>query len=586
MKSFFKFTLATILGVLISSILFFVTILIIISAATSKEVPKLKDNTILVAQFSGPITDRASDDPFSAMLAGNVPGDGVMGLDQILKDIRKAKSDDNISGIFLRLGAVPAGMATVEEIRDALLDFKESGKFIYAHADYYTQKAYYLATVADSIFLTPEGEIPFIGLSSQAIFLKKALEKLGVDVQVVRHGSFKGAVEPFIREDLSDENREQIEGYVGALWDQMVKGISEERNIPVEKLQEYADNAVTIHEGKAVELGMIDGEIYYDEMLSLLKEKTGVDEKDDLQAISLKKYKDVPASDSKEYSSDRIAVIYAMGTVTIGDAGEGSIGSDRIAKAIRKARRDDKVKAIVFRVNSGGGSSLASEVIYREVKLAAETKPVVASMGNMAASGGYYIVCPADTIIASENTLTGSIGVFGLLPNMQELMNDKLGITSDVVKTNKMSDMGSVFRPMTAEERELMQYSVDNVYNSFVTHVAESRGLTYEQVDAIGQGHVWAGKDAIEIGLIDMFGGLERSIEVAAEMAGLENYRVTSLPKLEDPLTQLMNQLSGDVRMKMIRKELGADFRYYQMLKEIREMEGVQARIPYEIQVH
>ena len=355
-------------------------------------------------------------------MSGNPYGEDPMGLDQILKDLDKAEKDENIKGILLNLMGVSARMATLSEIRDALLDFKESGKFIYAYADSYTQKSYYLASVADSIFMTPQGGFLFTGMSAEVMFYKKALEKVGVEMQVIRHGSYKGAVEPFLREDLSEENREQIESYMGAIWDKYMADISESRNIPVEKLHTYADEVAAIDPDKLKETGLIDGLIYYDEMLSLMKVKMGVEEKDDLEAITLKKYKDVPSKEKKEYSRDKIAVIYAMGTVVDGEAGEGNIGSARIARAIRKARRDKSVKAIVFRINSGGGSALASDVIHREVKLAAEVKPFVASMGDVAASGGYYIAAPADTILASPNTITGSIGVFGLFPNMQELI--------------------------------------------------------------------------------------------------------------------------------------------------------------------
>ncbi|MCK5135603.1 MAG: signal peptide peptidase SppA [Bacteroidales bacterium] len=586
MKNFLSSLLATIIGILIMTILVVLIFVGIIAASTSKEAPEVKENSLMVAKFNSPIADRADDNPFSKFLSGNFAYTDMMGLDQILKDIKKAKTDDNIKGIFMSLSNVPSGIATIGEVRDALIDFKESGKFIYAYADVFSQKSYYLATVADSIFMTPEGMFLFTGLSAEVTFYKNALEKLGVDMQVIKHGSYKSAAESLTRENLSAENREQIEGYVGSIWDKMISDISESRNISVEKLNQYADELISIENEKLVETGMIDGMIYFDEMLSLLKEKMDVEEKDDLESIKLTSYKDVPLKEKKEFSRDKIAVIYAMGMVVDGNAGEGNIGSERIAKAIRKARRDKTVKAIVLRVNSGGGSVVASDVIYREVKLAAEEKPFVASMGDVAASGGYYIVAPADTILASPNTITGSIGVIFTIPNMKELMNDKLGITTDVVRTNRHAGMLTIFDPLDSEARMFFQKSVDDTYKTFVEIVSEGRNKSYDEIDAISGGRVWSGKDALDLGLIDMFGGLEKSIEVAAEMAGLETYRVQSLPKLEDPLTMIMKELSGGAQSRAIKNELGDQYRHYKTLQQIKEMRGLQAIMPCEIDLH
>jgi protease-4 len=588
MKNFLSSLLATLVGLIIMTLVFFFIFMGIIAASTSKEVPEVKENSLLLAKFNAQIKDRANEDPFAQFLSGNFMNVDMMGLDQILKDLDKAEADENIEGIFLRLGAISAGTSTLGEIRDALLDFKQSGKFIYAYADAYTQKSYYLATAADSIFMAPAGMFLFNGLSAEVMFYKEALEKIGVEMQIVRHGSYKGAVEPFLRNDLSEENREQIEGYVGALWDKIVGDISDSRGISVEKLNQIADELQTIDPDQLVETGMVDGLIFYDEMLSLMKERMGVDEEDDLDAISLKSYKNVPVKKKKEYSRDKVAVIYAMGTVVDGDAPEGYIGSERISRAIRKARRDKTVKAIVFRINSGGGSGSASDVIYREVLLAAREKPVVASMGDVAASGGYYIAAPADTIVASPGTITGSIGVFGMFPNVQGLLNDKLGITTDVVKTNRHSDILTPFDPLDDEERVIAQKMIDNFYERFVNIVAEGRGKSYEEVDAIAGGRVWAGTDALELGLIDMYGGLEESIELAAEMAGLEDYRVQSLPVLEDPFTAIMKQLTGSGLIRtdrILKRELGEEYVHYKKLQDIRNMRGIQAVMPYEIDI-
>jgi protease-4 len=590
MKNFLSSLLATITGLVIMTIVVFLIFMGIITASTSKEAVEVKENSLLYAKFNAQILDRANEDPFALLFSGNFMYDEIMGLNQILKDLEKAKTDENIEGIFMKLGMVNAGIATLGEIREAMLEFKESGKFIYAYSDAYTQKSYYLASVADSVFMAPEGMFLFNGLSAEVMFYKNALEKIGVEMQVIRHGSYKGAVEPFLRDDLSEENREQIESYVGALWGKIVEDISLSRDISAEKLNQIADDLATIDSKQLVETGMIDGLIYYDEMLSLMKEKLGVEEKDDLESVSLKNYKDATVKKKeKEYSRDKVAVIYAMGSVVDGNAGEGYISSERISKAIRKARRDKSVKAIVFRINSGGGSGMASDIIHREVMLAAKEKPVVASMGDVAASGGYYIAAPADTILASPGTITGSIGVFGLFPNMQELMNEKIGVTTDVVKTNENSNILTPLDPLDPEERAIIQKMVDDFYIGFVNIVAEGRSLSYDEVDAIAGGRVWAGSNALELGLIDMYGGLNKSIEVAAEMAGLENYRIQSLPRLEDPMAAIMKQLTGGSVVKadrILKKELGESYRHYRKIQEIRDMHGIQTIMPYEIEVH
>jgi protease-4 len=589
MKNFLSSLLATIVGILIMTILVILVFAGIIAASTSKEIPEVKENSLLVAQFNGPIADRSDENPFTRFLSAGPYGEDIMGLDQILKDLDKAEQDENIRGIILKLSGVSAGISTLGEIREALLEFKESGKFIYAYADSYSQKSYYLASVADSIFMTPEGMFIFKGLYAEVSFYKNALEKIGVDMQVVKHGSYKSAAEPFTRENLSDENREQIDAYVGAVWGKLLGDISESRNIPVEKLNLCADGLITLDPGQLLASGMIDGLIYYDQMLSLMKEKMGVEEEDDLESITLSKYKDVPLKEKKEFSRDKIAVIYAMGTVVDGNAGEGYIGSERIAQAIRKARRDKSVKAIVFRVNSGGGSAIASDVIQREAMLAAEAKPFVASLGDVAASGGYYISAPADTILASPVTLTGSIGVVFTIPNAKELLNDKLGITTDVVKTNTYSDLLTITDPLDPAETAFIQKAVDDTYEAFLEVVAQGRGKTTEEVDTIAGGRIWAGKDALELGLIDMYGGLEKSIEVAAQMAGLEHYRIQSLPVLEDPLTMIMKELSGGSQIltdRIIRKELGEHYFHYRNLRDARKMHGTQAIMPFEIELH
>ena len=585
MKSFFKFLLASILGVMIALFLFFLITLGIIGAAISKQdqAVNIDKNSILHIKLDQTITDRSNKNPMENFDFASFKPETQLGLNDILSNIKKAKDDENISGIYLDLTVIPAGIATIEEIRNALLDFKTSDKFIISYADSYTQATYYIASVSDKVYLNPEGLVLFVGLRAELMFFKEALEKLGVEPQIIRHGKFKSAVEPFMYTKMSDENREQTMTFMGAIWNSMLKGISETRNISIGDLNKIANELSLKNAESAVELKFVDGLKYKDEILNELKELTDKKDIDKLKFVSLTKYTKVPKKDKKTIEKNKIAVIYASGNVIMGEGQEGTIGSDRISEAIRKARKDSTVKAIVFRVNSGGGSALSSEIIWREVKLAQEVKPVIASLGDVAASGGYYIVCPAQTIVASPNTITGSIGVFGLLLNGKELLNKKLGVHIDVAKTNEYADMGSFFRPLTAQEREIIQFEIEDIYQTFISHVADGRKMTKEQVDAIGQGRVWSGTNAKEIGLIDEFGGLDKAIEIAAKAANLEKYRIVEFPRLKDPFEQIMEDLQGNVRTSILKNELGEQYSYYENLQDIKSMQGIQARIPFHI---
>jgi protease-4 len=513
--------------------------------------------------------------------------DNQLGLNDILKNISNAKSDTNIRGIYLQLSGLQTGIATIEEIRNALIDFKKSGKFILSFSDTYTQGSYYLASVADRLYLTPGGSVNFIGLSADLMFYKKTLEKLEIEPEIIRHGKFKSAVEPLIYDKMSPENREQIKTYVGSIWNHMVSQISESRHIPVEKLNHFADSLLLWSNNAAVNYGMIDAVLYKDQVLDTLANLVDISESKDLEFVSHQKYLRVPQKGNKKsYSRNKVAVIFAEGDIIPGDAGEGYIGSERIARTIRKARQDSAVKAIVFRVNSGGGSALASEVIWRELDLARQTKPVIASMGDMAASGGYYIVAAADTIVASPNTITGSIGVFGLLMNAQGFFNNKLGITTDVEKTNAWSDFGSIYRPLSGSERYILQSMVDETYSIFVNRVSEGRGMNYNDVDKIAEGRVWSGENASERGLVDVMGGLNVAIDIAVKKAKLENYRIIELPEQEDAFTQILNELTGEIRERLIREELSGQYNQYRYLKNLLKADRIQARLPFEISIH
>ena len=589
MKSFFKYLLATIVGVFIASFLGFLIMLGIIGAmVSSADKPvEVKDNSILYLTFDETIVDRAVDNPFSNLNFGPFASAKQLGLNDILKAIENAKEDPKIKGIYIQAVSVAAGGATVEEIRDALIDFKESGKFIISYSDIYSQKAYYLASVSDNIYMNPEGGMEWMGLRGEVMFYKNALEKLGIEPQIIRHGKFKSAVEPFMLDKMSDANREQMLTFMGSIWNHWVKGVSESRNISVEELNRYADEMLISNAKRSVEYGLIDSLIYKDELIDKLKKLTETKDKDDLTTITLAKYIKAPSPIKKKgLAKNKIAVVYAQGEINMGEGQDGTIGSETISKAIREARRDSSIKAIVFRVNSPGGSALASEVIWREVVLAKQTKPVIISMGDLAASGGYYIAAPGDVILASPTTLTGSIGVFGMYFSVKEGMNKKLGLTVDVVKTNKYSDFGSMYRPLTAEERAISQQGVEDIYQTFIGHVAEGRGITKDEVDAIGQGRVWSGANAMDIKLVDEFGGLKRAIAIAAEKAGVEEYRVVDLPKQKDPIQSLMEDLSGNAKMMILGDEFVYIYKQYQQVTNMVKNQGVQARMPFEVEMY
>lgn len=590
MKEFFKYVLATVVGIIAVSIigffLFFMAIGILISS-TEKQVT-VQNNSMLVLDMTRQIVDRAPNDPFQDIDIPGFPKLKTIGLDDIQTALEKAVHDDRIKGVYLKLSFVSGGMASVEEVRNMLIAFKDScDKPIYAYGDSYDQKSYYLATVADQVVVHPMGSIDFRGLGGEMMFYTKMLEKLGIEMQIVRHGKFKAAVEPFMLEKMSEENREQQLTYMGSLWNQMLKGISETRNISVEQLNAMADEVQTFKQGnKAVESGLVDAARYKDEVLNDLREITGIKGNKGVPVVGAANYAKAPVKGkSKPFSRNKIAVIYASGDIGMAMGGEAIIG-DELGKEIRKVRQDSTYKAIVLRVNSPGGAIFDSEVIWREVKLAAEEKTMVVSFGDIAASGGYYISCAADLIVAHPNTITGSIGIFGMIPNMGELLNDKLGITTDVVKTNKNSDLISLSRPMTEYERLLMQQFIEEGYDLFITHVAEGRNMTKETVDEIGEGRVWSGENAKEIGLVDEFGGLQRAIELAAEIEGLENYRTVKLPAQLDPFQQLFKTGTDNLRARFLKNELGEKYRYYEFLKKSSEMNGVFARIPYDININ
>ncbi len=590
MKNFLKYTLATVVGIMlytiVSTFIFLGIVGIIAAASNSKEV-KLKPNTILYLKLNKTIVDRASDNPFENFNIQSFEADPQLGLNKILENLKKAKKDENIKGIFMELSAIPTGIATIEEIRNALLDFKESGKFIYTYSENMSQSAYYLSSVSDKIYMTPVGSLEIKGLRSKIAFFKGTLQKLGIEPLIFRHGKFKSAIEPFMLDKMSEANKEQTLTYVQSIWDHIVAGIAKERGMTTEQFNKIADDYAIRNMEDAVEYNIIDAIKYRDEVIDELVELTDAESAEKLESIKLGKYSSVKIKKTKKRDKrKKIAVIYASGEIKSGKGDNGTIGSETLSKAIRKARRDSTIKAIVFRINSPGGSALASDIIWREATLAKQVKPFIVSMGDLAASGGYYIACPADLIVASPTTLTGSIGVFGLLFNTQELMNKKLGITFDGIKTNKFADLPDLTRKMTEAEKEIIQTGVNEVYETFIEHVADGRSTTTEAIDKIGQGRVWSGINAKDIGLVDEFGGLQRAIEIAAEKADIEDYKTVEYPKRLEPIEELIKQLTGDVRIKMLKNELGENFYFYQKIKTLQNMQGVQARMGYDVELY
>lgn len=581
---------AATLGTLIAGsllLVFFLTVVgaIVGAVAMSESSVTVEKSSVLALSLSRPIVDRASNDPFSMLGSMSGQSELALGLNDILRSVENAKSDEKIKGILLLdMGYANTGAATVEEIRNALLDFRQTGKFIISYSDYYGQMPYYLATVADKVYMNPEGLLDLHGLGASVMFFKGALDKLGVEAQIIRHGKFKSAVEPFMYEKMSDENRAQVKTYTGSIWLHMLKGISQQRpNVTPEKLNAIANNLLLRDAEAAVSLGLVDELKQRDELLSELALLTQMDESAKPNLVSVDDYR-TTLTPKNITAKSKVAIVYAEGDIL--DNGKDGIVGKTLAAELRDVRRDSSIKAVVLRVNSPGGSALASELIWREVNLMKQTKPVVVSMGNVAASGGYYVACPANYVMANPSTITGSIGVFGVLLNAKKFFNSKLGITVDVAATNDHADMGSIHRALTAPEENFLQHHVEKVYSTFVGHVAEGRGMKFSEVDNIGQGRVWSGVDAKKNGLIDEFGGLNAAVEKAVLLANLEQYRVVELPKQKETFELIMEGFS-QAKTKLTQK-ISADniLESYEPVNKLLRMNGkAQARLPYEVEV-
>jgi protease-4 len=591
MKNFFTSLLGSFLGAIIAAVIIGLIAIGMIAGAfsdllKSKEKTSTPvDNSVLLIKLDKKVMERSSKNPFENFSLGSLSSEASLGLNDILSDLKKAKDDEKIHGIFLELSSVQAGSATLEEIRNAILDFKKSKKFVVSYGEVYSQGAYYLASAADKIYLNPAGAVEWKGLSAQIMFYKGLLEKLDVSAQVFRHGKFKSAIEPFDLDKMSPANRLQTLTYVSAIWNHLVEGVSAQRHIPVAELNRMAD-MLTLQTAADAQKNKFADELFYkDEVLAAINKLMDKKENEKINFLTLEAYHKSPKNiPSKEASvRQKIAVVYAIGQIESGEGDDNTMGSERISKALKEARLDTTVKAIVLRVNSPGGSALASDVIWREVILAKKAKPVIVSMGDVAASGGYYISCAADHIFAQPNTITGSIGVFGLLPNLQNFLNNKLGITIDTVKTNHHADLGTPYRPVTGEERKYILDGIQHVYNEFITKVGQGRKMDTARVDSIGQGRVWSGIDGKAIGLVDDLGGIGDAIAYAAKQAKLENYRLIALPKQKDPFSTLFSDLVTEEQISLLQATMGDHYRQYQELRGLLQSKGIQARMPYDV---
>ena len=577
MKSFLKNILTTIIGIISSIIVMILLIIGFVAIISSEDEVKVKENSILKIDLANTsVVERSSENPFDGLsLSGDVAS--TIELKKVLDNIEKAKNDNNIKAIYINnIDKLKAGLSQIEEIRNKLVEFKSCGKPIIAYSEVYSQSGYYFSSVADKIYLNPEGIVELKGLSAGIMFYKGLLEKLDIEVQIIRHGKFKSAVEPFMLDKMSDANREQMQLLLNSFADNLFDSIASQRGMTLSDIHNHANNLSLENAKSCLDLHYVDALLYQDQVDDSL---LVISKSEKLNFISLNKYSNVKV-EKKEISRNKIAIIYATGEINSGEGDEKSIGSETTAKAIKTAREDKNVKAIVLRVNSPGGSALASDVIWRETVLAKEEKPLIVSMGDYAASGGYYIACAADSIVANPTTLTGSIGVFGMIPNLQKLYKNKLGISIDTVNTNKHADMG-MNRALTKFEEDKIQKSVVDIYTTFITHVGEGRNMSTTAVDEIGQGRVWTGYDAKDIGLIDTYGGLEKAIEIAVYLAEIEDYRIISLPKKKDPFAELALKFGGETSISdLVMLKLGLKTELTNPIENLLKRDKIQARIP------
>ena len=591
MKDFLKFTLATVTGIILSSIVLFiigmVTLFGIVSTADTETI--VKKNSVMMLDLNGVLVERTQESPLGILSQLFSDDSNTYGLDDILSSIKKAKENENIKGIYLQASMLGTSYASLQEIRNALLDFKESGKFIIAYGDSYTQGLYYLSSVADKVLLNPKGMIEWKGIASAPLFYKDLLQKIGVEMQVFKVGTYKSAVEPFISTEMSPANREQVTAFINSIWGEVTEGVSASRSLPVDSLNALADRMLMFYPAEeSVQCGLADTLIYRNDVRDYLKQWAELKEDDRLPILGLSDMINVKKNTPKDKSGNIVAVYYASGEITDysgSSASEEGIVGTKVIRDLRKLKENDDVKVVVLRVNSPGGSAFASEQICHAVKELKTKKPVIVSMGDYAASGGYYMSCMADTIVAEPTTLTGSIGVFGMIPNLKGL-SEKVGLTFDVVKTNKFADLGVIMRPFNQDEKALIQMSVAQSYDTFISRCAEGRHMTKEAIEKVGEGRVWTGEMAKELGLVDVLGGIDTALEIAVRKAGIEGYTVVSYPAKQDLLSSLLEtKPTNYVESQILKSKLGEYYQQFGMLKNLKERSMIQARIPFELNI-
>jgi protease IV len=582
---FFLNVLATIVGLILFTIISFFMLIGIIGIIASGEEVRVQKNTVLHVNLNRQILEQAVDNPFAELGLFGSSVASPLGLVDIVEAIRAAAEDENIEGIYLESGMPITGYASLSEIREALLKFKESGKFIVAYSEMYSEGGYYLASVADAVHLFPEGDLDFKGIGYEFVSIKNTLDKIGVKPEIFRVGDFKSAIEPFVNETMSAENREQTEAFIGSIYNSMIQRMAQARSIDPGRLRAISDEMEVRTPKNALDLGLVDALSYLDQVNADIRERMGLDEDASVRTISIRQYITVPGK--KKFSSNRIAVLIAEGNIVSGKAssGSGNIASETFIEEIRKIRKDKGIKAVVLRINSPGGSALASDAMWREIELLKAEKPVVASMSDVAASGGYYMAMGANHIVADETSITGSIGVFSLWFNVESLMRQKLGVNSDYIGTGRYSNLYSVNRQLTSDERKVFQDGVERVYETFTTKAAEGRNMPVDKLLAVASGRVWSGVQAYENGLIDEMGGLYTAIEKAAELAELEDYRTVIYPPKTDFLQELLKSLNEGVEVSIARAKLGELYPIAENIKALKEYQGVQARLPFELRI-
>jgi protease IV len=585
MLQFLKYVLASLVGLLLFFVLAFIIIAGLVASASSDRSTKIASNTVLKLSFDKPILERSVEDPLGDFEIPFRSSKQGIGLVELSKAIRNAQSDDRIKGIFLDLSVVNGGYASIEEIRNMLLDFKQSGKFITSYAENYSEGAYYLASVADRVYLNPLGMVEFNGLDSQMPFIKGTLEKLEVKPEIFRVGDFKSAIEPLILNGMSDSNRVQVSSYLNSIYNSNLQNIARSRNLDFAELRNISDKMLVKDAQDALRYKLVTDVGYFDQMEADMRSVLDIKEEGKIAFVTLNKYIRAEGIKAEQTGGDnRIAVIFATGEIQRGKGDDQTIGSESISDAIRKARLDKKVKAIVLRINSPGGDAQASDVMWREIQLARKVKPVIASMSDLAASGGYYMAMGCDTIVAQPNTITGSIGVFGVLFNAQDFLNHKLGVTMDGVSTGEHSNIGDFTRPLSQFERNFFQNQVNRIYEDFTSKAAQGRGMSQDQLKRLASGRVWSGAQAVENGLADKLGGLNEAILVAANAADIaDSYRVRYYPDQKNFLETFMKGFGGDNESVMLKAYLGETYQYVKSMKDLEKFKGIQARLPYDM---